>query len=539
MRAIQATPKNIESIFNEMYVIPEFQRPYSWDNIPCSELFEDIKNFFEDHYDNEEQYYLGNIVLYRDGEKWVVIDGQQRLTTMMLLLSALYSQARTATALQSCLKKKDSLTGELVDELKIESNVIEDDRKELDDVVLRNNDTGDSQIKKNYRSLREMLKSYLSELSAEKVNNFILMILKRVVLLPIECDSVDDALIIFNTLNNRGMPLNDADIFKALLFKNIKNNADKKRLIKRWNVLNTDTDGDIEGLFRQLMHIMRARNKVVSKEIGLRKYFMEQDIFNDWNTVLTSLEKINFLNYFENFSGKAKNLWEILHYLPNEFCLYPVIVFWDKYAEKSDDGWKIPEKNLDKFEDLITDTVKYYYASAVAYNSINTIKTTTYKVCSAIANGESYKEYYFKDYNKIYEQFCIKLKNYEYGRCRWGLVALLAILNEKQDQDKLYELPDWQLEHILPQKGGYNNYNGWTETQYEEKLNTIGNFVLLEKKLNIRASNEFFTKKKCEYKNSSINEAKDLTTLLDWTYEEWSTRNKAKEKELESFFRIV
>lgn len=79
----------IESIFNEMYVIPEFQRPYSWDSAPCSELFEDIKIFFEVHYDNEEQYYLGNIVLYRDGEKWGVIDEQKRLPIMMLLLSRL------------------------------------------------------------------------------------------------------------------------------------------------------------------------------------------------------------------------------------------------------------------------------------------------------------------------------------------------------------------------------------------------------------------------------------------------------------------
>lgn len=128
-----------------------------------------------------------------------------------------------------------------------------------------------------------------------------------------------------------------------------------------------------------------------------------------------------------------------------------------------------------------------------------------------------------------------KIKIYEYGRCRQGLVFILAVLNSKQDQDVLSNISKWEVEHILPQKG-YNNYNGWTEEQYDDYLNTLGNFVLLDKKHNIQASNEFFNKKKAYYKVSGIQEALDLVELSDWTYIEWKERNRQKEEELLSFF---
>ena len=115
---------------------------------------------------------------------------------------------------------------------------------------------------------------------------------------------------------------------------------------------------------------------------------------------------------------------------------------------------------------------------------------------------------------------------------------MLAILNENQDQEALYNVDKKDLEHILPQKGGYNNYNGWSEQEYKEKLNTLGNFVLFEKPKNIRASNDFFAKKKKEYETSDIQEVKDLLKLSDWTYRECEEREKQKENEILEFFKM-
>ena len=546
MRAIQATPKKIREIFQNVYIIPEFQRPYSWEDEQCTKLFEDITDFFKEYRNSEESYYLGNIVIYQEGESWVVIDGQQRLTTLLLFIKAIYSHARSATILEELLMGKDPLTGKIKnDVLKIESRVMENDKKELEDIIIHDSVTGKSRIKQNFILLNNMLTNLIrdDELKSEDINRFITTMLDNVVLLPIECSSRDDALTIFNTLNDRGLPLGDADIFKAELFKTIMNDTQaKKELIKRWNILNKNNQ--IDSLFRDYMHILRAEKRDISREIGMRKFFTDSKSgldFNNWKSVLDALEKMNPDNmyYEEDTPVHINNMRSLLKYVPNDYCEYPIKVFWYRNAYLKDGFSYLPKDKEEEFEKLIIRTVKYYYLYAVAYNAVNTIKDTTYKVCRDIFHKENYIEEYKSKYDEVFNDFERKIFDYKYGRCRKGLVSLLAILNEKQSQKELYELPNWEVEHILPQKGGYNNYNGWTEKQYEEKLNTLGNFVMLEKELNIRASNEFFSKKKIEYDKSVIQDANDLVKLDDWTYEDWESRNKERETTLLEFFKTI
>jgi uncharacterized protein with ParB-like and HNH nuclease domain len=544
MRAIQATPKKINEIFQSVYVIPEYQRPYSWDDEQCTKLFEDITDFFNEHKGAEESYYLGNIVIYPEGEAWGVIDGQQRLTTLLLFIKAIYSHARTATILEELLMGKDPLTGKVKnDVLKIESRVIENDKIELEDVILRNSTNGKSRVKQNYALLEKKLTEWIkdNDLAADGINSFITTMLKNVVLLPIECNSSDDALTIFNTLNDRGLPLGDADIFKAELFKSVvSDNQSKKELLKRWNTLNKNNQ--IDSLFRDYMHILRAEKKDISKEIRMRKYFLDSGVdFKNWKIVIVALEKLNRDNmrYEGDIPVYIENMRSLLKEIPNDYCEYPVKVFWYKNAILKDGISILPKDKEDQLKDLIIRTIKYYYLYAVAYNAVNTIKDTTYKVCKAIAHDEDYLIEYQAKYNETFKDFERKICDYKYGRCRRGLVSLLAMLNKMQDQKELYKLGKWEVEHILPQRGGFNNYNGWTEEQYEDKLNTLGNFVILEKELNIRASNEFFEKKKIEYKESIIQDAKELAKLEDWKYKNWELRNKEREATLLEFFKTL
>ena len=546
MKAIVATPKKIKSIFQDTYVIPDFQRPYSWEEEQCLTLLNDIIDYFEEKGNtSDDEYYLGNIVFYCEKGKYNVIDGQQRLTTLLLLLKALYSKAAIAKALEECIKQKDTLTGELINKMKIESNVIEEDYNELQDIILNDNFVGDSRFKKNYNKLLERLSEWMRNRSSDEINNFILTVLNNVGMLPIECSSLDDALVIFNTVNNRGMPLSDADIFKALMIKEGTANDSKKRkeFVNRWNALNEDEY--IEGYFRILMHMIRAENNVIDREIGLRKFY-EKDSHNNlkpYENVLLSLEKIKYFDDEYPITSRMKNLWSVIYWeKPNDYACYPIFAYWYKYAEfHEEDGeniWKLPADKMDEFEKLLEATIKYYFVNAIAYNTVNKVKDTTYKVCAAIMHDKNYLQFYTENYSVAYDIFKQKIELYEYGKCRKGLVYLLAILNENQDQEALYNVDKKDLEHILPQKGGYNNYNGWSEQEYKEKLNTLGNFVLFEKPKNIRASNDFFAKKKKEYETSDIQEVKDLLKLSDWTYRECEEREKQKENEILEFFKM-
>jgi hypothetical protein len=539
MKALQATPKTVRALFREdKFIIPSFQREYTWEEADCIQLFEDIQNFYDEHPVDKESYYLGNIILYADPDEnaWVVVDGQQRLTTLLLLLRGIFFYAQTATVLEECWKRKDPLSGQITNESKVETRVFEQDRRELEDIVFNGDVKGKHLLKQNYRKFLELLEEFFDGKNSQQKERFIMDVLDRVVLLPIECDSLDDALILFNRVNARGRPLGDADIFKARLYQFAKNDADRKELIARWN--NFDDVGD---LFTHWMHVIRAGKGATSREIALRKFFNEPDnaeLLKDWRTTLDSLEKLNYREYEGDVAPvKAENLECLLYDLKNAYSWYPLSVFWYKHSYLQDHASVLPDDRLEEYGRLVERTVKYYYLYSVAYNSINTIKDATYRVCSAIWHDEDYLIEYQKGHAVVYEDFKKKIIGHRYGKGKRGLVSLLAVLNEKQDQQALFDLEVWDVEHILPQKGGYNAYDGGTEKQYEDEVDSLGNLVMLEKPLNITASNSFFQKKKEKYKKSIIQDVLDLVSLDTWTYEAYTKRAAEREATLLEFFR--
>lgn len=107
-----------------------------------------------------------------------------------------------------------------------------------------------------------------------------LCILKRCIVLPIECEDLESALTIFGTLNDRGMPLSDSDIFKAELYKQKQTKEEKEDFTQRWKSLEeTVFDGgfSLDDAFRYYMHIIRGRNKDKSDEIGLIRFCVGED----------------------------------------------------------------------------------------------------------------------------------------------------------------------------------------------------------------------------------------------------------------------
>ena len=99
MAKLNIDQKNIKDLFEDKksdFLIPDYQRPYAWEEDECRTLWDDIFEFAfpnnnVDDFNSEEEYYLGPIVTFRndDGKK-EIIDGQQRLTTLLLLLRAFY-----------------------------------------------------------------------------------------------------------------------------------------------------------------------------------------------------------------------------------------------------------------------------------------------------------------------------------------------------------------------------------------------------------------------------------------------------------------
>lgn len=546
MKAIQANPKSLREIFQSIYVIPEFQRPYSWEIEQCSALWSDLTSFYNDDPEPNERYFIGSIVVYNDKDvterdAFSVVDGQQRLTTLFLLIRALFDNARTAAILEQCLRINDPLTGDLTQDLRIQSRVIGTDKKSLESIIIYNGSEAEGNIKINFDLLKKLIGEWISkDKDTKKINKLILTLLDKVVMLPINCEEQDDALGLFQTLNDRGLPLGDIDIFKAKIYGNIPASPTNIRddFIKEWNALNDHAE-----LFRIYMHIFRAEQQDISKEIALRRYF--QDKLNNHEQIVNALKKISTIRETE-ISIESDIYWHILTTTPNEYWQYPLYVFLYLYGKLDENGnIKLSELDLNNYNFLIVSTIRFFFIKGIVHNTVNSVKDSVFKICSHIYKSYQDKKNtrnFLSAYNvndDEYQEFRKKLKENRYsGRYLKGLI-LLAAMEQQKDKNSFLKILDgkYDIEHILPKK--WNNYDKWDQSNWELALNTLGNLMPLEKTLNIYASNLFFDRKKNEYGKSSFEQAKQICSNKNWYPNDHELRHKKQLSILYAFFDEV
>ena len=537
MKTITAKPEDIRTIFSREYQIPMFQREYSWEQEQCETLWDDLIDFHNEN-DKKDKYFLGNIVVHPidENEKFSVIDGQQRLTTLLLLIRALFDNAGTVKALEECLKTKDKLSSELTNNIRLNSDVIENDKKNLEQIILQGHcDDKNSRLYINYDMFKNKISDWKQGKTSDELNKLILTFLDNVVLLPILCETEDDALNIFETINNRGLSLSDADIFKSKLYAGI-DSSKRGEFIDEWNDLD-----DQEDLFRILMYICRAQENDISREKGLRSYFSSKTgRLQNTGNVMASLKKINAI--IDTKTGIYNDsLWNILESYPNQYWRYPLYVFLHKYLIWKKDGELfLPEEHYEEYKKLVMLTTAYYFIKGVVYNSVNTVKDTTFKVCAKIEHCDNYLSEYIENMRNDLKTFYNNLESADLGRCKRGIILLSGFLNESQSVEDFYDLilnSNIEIEHILPRK--WSDNNDWDEQKAKEVMETLGNLAPFEKKLNISASNEFFKKKKKAYKESKFADIKDLLKLDKWDYNEVKLREKNIISRIKSFIKEV
>ncbi|NEW60477.1 DUF262 domain-containing protein, partial [Sulfurovum sp. bin170] len=245
---LNAEQKSIYNIFMGkcQYLIPPYQRPYSWQLQHCKKLFEDLKREF--YNEKKEGYFLGNIVLAWSVESrdvFEVIDGQQRLTTLLLLLKVLLAFDSENSNIKNAIW--------IVDE---RSKKIKDERLRFSDYVMNSHfykevlelnldsDVCNKEIDEQNLFMQNLCYFYteIEEMSQyEKIENFVDFLLYDVSLLPIETgdgtakEAREKALTIFETINNRGLNLSNSDIFKARLYEMALNELEEENFISLWN----------------------------------------------------------------------------------------------------------------------------------------------------------------------------------------------------------------------------------------------------------------------------------------------------------------
>lgn len=530
------------------FVIPEYQRPYSWSDDEIITLFEDLWEFSIErtHSDGAKNYFLGCIVSYEENGERQIIDGQQRITSLFLLLRAVFSMLEKEDnktdevnnfiqKIKPALWKENEMTGkEDRSKILLRSEVVTDSGN----LILRNileSGEADKNAKDNYsKNYNKFKELYIqkSQSSPNQIYHFVLALLNYSILLPITADDQETALTIFNTLNNRGLPLSDADIFKSYIYKKLDDTG-KKAFINKWKKLETDAEKaneSIQSLFYYNMFYMRAREKDdKSTTPGVRKYYLDKnknrltpEIIDDL-TVNLQLWKV--INGREAADGEEwsqnmdiRKILDCLSSYTNEFWKYPVSIFFMEHKDKAN------------FEKIFLKFLRKLYVMLLTryleVPTINAVKVDILKLNVQIINN-SHPEFYagFEE-KKLEDEYAV---NAEKARTDKLIIAphknmvrmLLKVLAYQEDTQTDLLPGYWEIEHIFPQTWD-SKYYTLNEEEANEKLEHLGNKLPLEKKLNISASNNYFAKKKDRYKDSNIAIIKKLG---DSTLDEWNLAN--------------
>lgn len=419
---LSAEQRSIEQIFStqEFFVIPAYQRPYSWEYDQCFQLYKDLTSAFED---SKKDYFIGNVIIAKSATERnnrYIVDGQQRLITLWLFLhvaSLLYPEMKILKKMTINESREEGET----DELNIYSRVFERrDNEALKRIYEKNtidefdefyrnycNRNGnfvesrcDNRIEANAIWMYIWLSSFRSR-DTLRCKEFVYFILEQVFLLPIELtgDSVDEAnnkaLKIFETINNRGMNLEDADIFKAKLYDKALANNDKDYFIAQWLDFRISTDNlnmAVDDIFRYYSHIIRGKQRITSSETNLRELFVEADYsplitksyFDVMNDLRRIIECLRYIEYKQGDKSELSKWIQVIKAYSNQYPSYAIVTFLFVHGFDEEVGLNA----------LLQSIIRYVYYAG----STTTVKYEIYNIIKSICNGEQI-DHYFMQHN--------------------------------------------------------------------------------------------------------------------------------------------
>ena len=520
MSKLNIDQKNIGTLFSDKksdFRIPDYQRPYAWEKEECQTLWNDIFEFaFPDDdstkFNSDEEYYLGPIVTFKnENGKLEIIDGQQRLTTLMLLLRAFYDKFESMKDIQSiktrefierCIWKTDEFGTPDKDRLKIDSEVATDNDKEeflqiLKTGIVEKNQN--SKYAKNYEFFQEKIADFINHY-ASYLPNLPIRILNNCILLPIEADNQNTALRIFSTLNDRGMPLSDADIFKAQFYKYYSKKNEKNEFIKKWKdledicnkIFKPISGTSMDELFTRYMYYERAKqgNKSSTTE-ALRKFYEKDSyaLLNNDQTLNNLIDLANFWNDISNqdkdrFSEKVLRRLFVLNYAPNGMWTYFLSVYFMQNKDEKN------ELDDDKLYDFLNKITAFIWAYAITNPGVNALRTPVY---AEMINIVENKNVTFEDFKFELSSIKNAIENYGFWNQRPVTKSMLTWWAFNNENQKLLELSNvFEIEHIFA-KNRQENEKSLSNTKY---LEVLGNKSLLEKRINIGASDYRFNDKR-------------------------------------------
>ena len=405
---------------------------------------------------------------------------------------------------------------------------------EFRDILLTGNAPGNlkSQYAINYRFFQDKISDFKDK-TPDYFSFLPMRILQNCILLPIKAESQDTALRIFSTLNDRGMPLSDSDIFKAQLYKAFSDDGLKNEFIADWKELENLcgkifqlADNPMDEIFTRYMYFERAKRDVrVSTLEGLRKFY-EADNYSflkkyHHQTFSNIKALADFWNDVANqdgtkFSERVLRRLFVLNYAPNSMWTYITSVY---FLQNRDLEGLLDD---DDFYEFLTKITAFIWAFTILRPGVNILRTPIFAEMLNIVNG---RKVTFDGFAFNINELQNALNIYTFSNNRPITRSFLAWFAFTDPEQIIIPLETvLEIEHIYARN----------RLPVPENIEAIGNKSLLEKKINIHAANYKFQDKAKYYlgqvKNkpaTNIHELQSLAvTMNDFMEQDISQRTE-------------
>lgn len=495
--SLSAEQKDIDHIYNssDAFIIPSYQRPYSWEYEQCYQLYNDITAA----YNSNTEYFIGNIIIAKgkdaSGELYTV-DGQQRIITVWLMMRVLYLMFPSSRVLRQKTEIESREEGE-PSKPSVFSEVFEKQDNQSLERIYNIKDVNELQAlyKKKASIKGKIIETrcadrmeanalwfyyWFSSFKAkdeDRCKKFIDFLLDHIYMLPIELSEAtilaanNRALKIFETINNRGMNLEDADIFKARLYDKANAQQEGKAFVEDWSNFRIEVENlglSVDDVFRYYSHIIRGREGITTSVINLREFFTESsfsplqtlpysEVMADLWRLIDVLTQLNSWREgkFQKDEEKEVVKWiQVLDCYTNQYPSFAVVTYL--YVQFYSSG---TYKEITTF---LRSLVRYAYLMGTT----TTLKFEVFNIIKRIAKEETVliPEEVFKNLNSV---------DY-HVRLRKGLALLSYYLNGGD------LLSNYSVDKIVTpsmvRECGYSN------ERVESALQSIGNDALLHQR---------------------------------------------------------
>lgn len=295
---------------DKRFIIPLYQRNYDWEIKHCRHLFHDLVKL---HEERRKSHFFGSIVVGRANDyndDYLVIDGQQRITTISLLLIAMVNAAKKGDLRCEDPRKiekiyKTYIVDEYQDnERKVKLKPIKNDMKSFDALIYEEPEkyVTDSNVTRNYELFYDLIKS--CNLTLEDIFESI----KKLIVIDIRLERGDDAQLIFESLNSTGLDLSEADKIRNYLLMSMDNDEQERCYDKYWNKIEEYTDYNPTMFIRDYLTVYTKSISNIDNLYFEFKSFVERMGMSREDVMSDMTEYARYYNIFSKFKSESPKL---------------------------------------------------------------------------------------------------------------------------------------------------------------------------------------------------------------------------------------